>query len=231
MNKPPLVTDAVLERSEVVANNAMNRVRGISGPNSYAKDLGFGPLAFLVERLGVQPRVAWLDLCCGTGRALVQAASALRPYAGRFGITGVDLVPMFDVPPTGLSGIMLVTAAVGTWEPHAQFDLITCVHGLHYVGDKLGLLCRAAGWLKPDGRLLAHLDLGNLRVVGDERRRHAWRAALQRAGFAYSSHRRLVTCTGPVAAAVPYRYVGADAQAGPNCTGQAAVDSWYVTAD
>ena len=73
--QPPLLDDTTLERSEIVANNAMNRERGIAGPNSYAKDLGFDPVAFLVERRRRQERAAWLDLCCGTGRALIQTAS------------------------------------------------------------------------------------------------------------------------------------------------------------
>lgn len=223
-----LIADAALEQSEVVANNAMNRERGISGPNSYAKDLGFDPVAFLRNRLSGQQSVAWLDLCCGTGRALIQAAEALRgPAPGRIEIVGLDLVPMFDPILPGLDGLTLTAASVGSWQPDGRFDLITCVHGLHYVGDKLGLLCRAARWLKPDGRLLAHLDLRNLRIAGDETRRHPWRARLQRAGFAYLPHRHLVSRNGPLDPFLPYRYLGADDQAGPNFSGQGAVDSWY----
>jgi hypothetical protein len=46
------------------------------------------------------------------------------------------------------------------------FDLITCVHGLHYVCDKLGLIARAASWLVEDGRFVANLALDNLRFSG-----------------------------------------------------------------
>lgn len=40
----------------------------------------------------------WLDLCCGTGRALVQAAHQLRRdgLADRITLVGVDLVDHFD---------------------------------------------------------------------------------------------------------------------------------------
>ncbi|MFI9614412.1 hypothetical protein ACIHCM_22575 [Streptomyces sp. NPDC052023] len=31
------------------------------------------------------------------------------------------------------------------------------MHGLHYVGDQLGLLARAASWLVPDGLLIGAL--------------------------------------------------------------------------
>jgi trans-aconitate methyltransferase len=46
-----------------------------------------------------------------------------------------------------------------TWEPGQACDLITCVHGLHYGGDKLAVLTRAASWLAPTGLLAADLDL------------------------------------------------------------------------
>ena len=35
-------------------------------------------------------------------------------------------------------------ASLAAWRPERTFGLITCVHGLHYVGDKLGLISRAA---------------------------------------------------------------------------------------
>jgi hypothetical protein len=35
------------------------------------------------------------------------------------------------------------------------YDLITCVHGLHYAGDKLAALARAASWLTPGGLISA----------------------------------------------------------------------------
>lgn len=68
----------------MVANCAMNRDRQLAGVNSYARELGFDPLAFLSSRLGGQGLHAgagWLDLCCGAGRALIQAAARL-PGAG-----------------------------------------------------------------------------------------------------------------------------------------------------
>jgi len=225
----PLINDRALIESEVVANNAMNRERGIAGPNSYTKDLGFDPVAFVLDRLRHGASVSWLDLCCGSGKALIQAASLLRHQAatGRVRIVGVDLVPMFEPIPPGVRGLEFNAAHVGSWEPHANFDLITCVHGLHYVGDKLGLVQRACGWLKVDGRLLAHLDPANLRLRTELPGRHSWTAALTRAGLTYIRGRRLVCRTGSIEMNFPYRYLGADDKAGPNITGQPAVDSWY----
>ena len=39
--------------------------------------------------------------------------------------------------------------------------MITCVHGMQYVGAKLGLIARAASWLAEDGPLVASPNLYN----------------------------------------------------------------------
>ena len=80
-------------------------------------------------------------------------------------IVGVDLVGMFLRPDPGLTCLRLVEASLSTWRPDRPFDLITCVHGLHYVGDKLGLIARAASWLAEDGLFVASLDLHNLKFA------------------------------------------------------------------
>jgi hypothetical protein len=67
-----LLGDKDLERSSVVANCWMNRERSLTGSNGYAKELGFNPLDVLAEKGNV--KVAWLDLCCGSGKALIEAA-------------------------------------------------------------------------------------------------------------------------------------------------------------
>ena len=134
---------------------------------------------------------------------------------------------MFDRARPRPTCLRLVEASLSTWRPDRPFDLITCVHGLHYVGDKLGLIARAASWLVEDGLFVANLDLHNLKI-GDGRdpaRRIA--SDLRRAGLGYDRRRRLVTCRGRREVNLPYRYLGADDQAGPNYTGQPAVDSYY----
>ena len=117
------------------------------------------------------------------------------------------------------ASVTLIAAPLRSWEPPHMFDLITCVHGLHYVGDKLGLLARALNWLTPDGRFAGHLDPANVRGVSARK----W---LRDNDIGYDARRHLVTCEGPRTPAVP-RFLGADDQAGPNCTGQPAVDSHY----
>ncbi|MEV6966251.1 class I SAM-dependent methyltransferase [Hamadaea sp. NPDC051192] len=207
-----LLDAAALEASSVVANNAMNRERGLAGVNSYTRDLGFDPVAYLASTGGS----SWLDLCCGRGRALIEASAG---FAGR--IVGVDLVDFFDPVPPGRSNLRLTVASLHEWQPDGAFDLITCVHGLHYVGDKLGVLRRAVGWLAPGGRFAANLDLASVKGVPGVAR------ALRGCGLTYDARRKLIGCAGPVAVELPYEYQGADDEAGPNYTGQPAVDSYY----
>jgi SAM-dependent methyltransferase len=209
----------------------MNRARNLAGANSYEKDLGFSALDFLRKRLESRHEAAWLDLCCGTGRALIQAAEACRRTGlneGRIKLTGVDLVPMFDSIPPGAITVSLIAASVDKWNTQERFDLITCTHGLHYIGDKLGLVQRASGWLAPGGLLAAHLDYCNLRINGQVSAGSQIGKDLRRAGFRYARSRRLLTLAAHSGRVLlRYRYLGADDQAGPNYTGQAAVDSYY----
>ncbi|WP_249037978.1 class I SAM-dependent methyltransferase [Actinoplanes italicus] len=202
-----LLDDSALHSSSVVANNAMNRERQLTGVNSYARVLGFDP----VERAGN----GWLDLCCGSGRALIQAAGRIDPAR----LTGVDLVDAFAPAPPGLT---LVAAPIETWTPGRAFDLITCVHGLHYVGDKLAVLARVLKWLAPAGTFVADLDLASIKPGG-----RRLTALLKAAGVGYDGRRKRITCVGPRDLGLPYRYLGADDRAGPNYTGQPVVNSYY----
>ncbi|MFD3807818.1 class I SAM-dependent methyltransferase [Streptomyces sp. NPDC058611] len=223
MTAPRLFPADELERSPVVANNTMNRERGLSGVNSYARELGLDPAAHLAVR---STAPAWLDLCSSEGRALREAASRLPDGAV---LTGVDLVgPLVPAPvPPGLE---LLRASVAHWAPYRTYDLITCVHGLHYVGDQLGLLARAASWLAPGGLLVAHLDPGSLRRADGAPAGRAAVAALRAAGFRCSARHHRISLDGPRTVRLPFRYLGADPAAGPNHTGQPAVASHYAPA-
>ncbi|HET6353970.1 class I SAM-dependent methyltransferase [Streptomyces sp.] len=215
-----MLSDKQLEASSVVANNTMNRERGLTGVNSYARELGFAPITHL-SVCSTSP--SWLDLCCGEGRALSEAASRLPASAV---LTGIDLVgPLSPSPAT--PGVELITASVGDWTATRAYDLITCVHGLHYVGDQLGLLTRAASWLTPEGLLVAHLDPNSISWADGTPAGRTALAALRAAGFTYSSRHHRLTLRGPRSVQLPFVYVGADPHAGPNYTGQPAVASFY----
>ncbi|MEU5630804.1 class I SAM-dependent methyltransferase [Streptomyces rishiriensis] len=221
MPEPSLLSSPDLERSSVVANNTMNRERGLTGVNSYARELGIDVLAHLAGR----PAPAWLDLCSGEGRALREAAAVLPAGAV---LTAVDLVgPLVPRPvPPALEEIV---ASVSSWAPTRTYDLVTCVHGLHYVGDQLGLLARAASWLTEDGLLAAHFDPESIRRADGATAAKAAVSALRTAGYAYSSRHHRLTLRGGRAASLPFHYLGADPTAGPNYTGQPAVASYYTS--
>ena len=116
-----LLDDDTLAGSAVVANSAMNRERVLAGVNSYDRELGFNPvdaLLPLVSVTGAPDTVAWLDLCCGTGRALVEAAARLHAagVGDRVLVDGVDLVDAFD-PAPDVPWLRLTTASVADWKP------------------------------------------------------------------------------------------------------------------
>lgn len=219
-----LLSNRVLEDSPVVANCRMNRERNLYGSNGYDRDLRIDPLAHLRAIAKNGRSSTWLDLCCGTGRALTEAARIVDTESLSVRIVGVDLAGMFDSCDS--PALNLHEANLNDWKPPMEFDLITCVHGLHYVGDKLGLVRRASTWLKPQGRLLANLDLDNIRVRG-YRSSRVVSAAIRENGFEYSYRHRLISRTDRSECDFGFLYVGADDEAGPNYTGQPAVNSWY----
>ena len=217
-----------LERSAVVANCRMNRERNLHGSNGYDRELRLNPLDFLKQRIATGRLVAWLDLCCGTGRALIQAARQVgaEGLVSSIEIVGVDLVGMFDPTDSSLSCLRLVEASLSNWCPDRSFDLITCVHGLHYVGDKIGLIASAASWLVEDGRFVANLDLNNI-CLSDGKTKRTLLTQLRGSGLEYDRRKRLIVCRGRKGQALPFRYLGADDRVGPNYTGQPAVTSHY----
>ena len=207
------MTEDELERTSVVANCAMNRQRVLEGPNSYEKELGFSIPNYLNKR----DTPSWLDLCCGEGRALEEASSL-----GSFRLVGVDLVERGRA-----GGVDWHMASFRTFETSEKFDLITCVHGLHYLGDKLAALEKISRWLKPEGEMYVHIDLNHLFILGKKSAARTILAEVSGAGLKYSRSRHLIY-------GCPFReldfgllFEKADPTVGPNYTGQPAVGSYY----
>ncbi|MFE5477249.1 class I SAM-dependent methyltransferase [Nocardia sp. NPDC056541] len=223
---PVLLDDLTLEQSSVVANNAMNRGRGLSGVNSYARELGFDPYEVLAERLRADPtaRVTWIDVCCGSGRALLEAEERFDREFPTADVTiiGLDLVDFFLNKPR-TPRLRLLTTSATTWTPPREADLVTCVHGLHYIGDKLALIETMASWLTPDGLFAADFDPAEIRRANGSPITEAVVETLRAAGLTYN--RRQIHGHGrPRFTAT---YLGADPKAGPGYTGQPSVVSYY----
>jgi methyltransferase family protein len=216
-----------LERSPVVANCSMNRERGFTGSNSYQRELKLDLLHVLHRQLRDGP-VKWTDLCCGRGKALIEAASEFKhaESAHPIQIEGIDLAGMFD--PNPFPDILtLREQAVESWSPSGALALVTCVHGFHYVGDKLAVIAKGARSLASGGVMIANLDLSNFRYGDGQPAGRGVVALLRRNGISYDARRRLVRCDGPREIKYDLRYLGADDKAGKNYTGQPAVDSYY----
>jgi SAM-dependent methyltransferase len=228
--------------SDIVVNAAMNRGRGFSGVNSYTKDLRqFDIAAFLQERTQQFPtsKVRWLDVCCGEGRALTEATQFWSglPWAKQVEIIGLDLwddLPTVQKYPEGPT-LRFIAADAETWTPDAPLDLITCVHGLHYLPDKLGFLQRAYTWLSPSGGLLlAHLDTDNIRLQGNETA-NLWatvsrRVRKQGISLQFSNHllRLERTAQSPESLTFDVSFVGRTVSPRPNFSGMTVIDSWYT---
>lgn len=216
--------------SPVVANATMNRGRGLGGVNSYERDLRASPADFLAARVQQRGHALWYDACCGQGRALVEAATRFqatdRGRAAR--IVGVDLIDMFA--PARPPGLTLIAADVAAFRLEQPADLVTCVHGLHYLGDKLGFLESAYAMLAPGGLLLAHLDPDNVRALGSGA--SAWRQASRRAAkggvpLGFKGHvLRIQKTDAPLSFGLAFR--GATVSERPNYTGITVIDSWYA---
>lgn len=224
-----LLDNNSLEQSWIVANSLMNRERSCLGRNSYIRELSFNPIEFLKERLDFQQQVSWLDLCCGTGKALIEAGSIFSEegLVSRVKLIGVDLVSTFDLYAEKFPFLHLYEASLTSWLPNSPFDLITCVHGLHYIGDKLSLIQKAASWLTENGLFIANFDLSSLRLSDERSAGKVVAKDLKLNGFEYAAKTHLLICRGRKNFDLNYKYLGADDKAGANYTKQPAVNAYY----
>ncbi|BAV08649.1 Methyltransferase domain-containing protein [Filimonas lacunae] len=224
-----LLTEEELVWSPIVANNRMNRKRNASGVNSYERELKFNPEEFLDDCLKQQGHAKWLDLCCGEGNALLQYAERLKVAESQDNVTltGVDLVGDFQMIPPSVNCLRFITASLVHWNNEEQYDLVTCVHGIHYIGDKLKALSVALKAVKSNGMLIADLDWNSIKIEGDKDHQYL-KTLFRENDIDYNARRKLVRCKGTRNIHFSLTYIGADDKAGPNYTGQEAVDSYYV---
>ena len=91
----------------------------------------------------------------------------------------------------------------------------------------LGVVTRVASWLADDGIFVANLDLGTVRLSDGRPAGRVLSRWMKANGFNYDSAHHGIRRSGGSNATPPYRYLGADDRAGPNYTGQPAVQSYY----
>ena len=221
------LNDNELEWSAVVANNAMNRERKAIGVNSYEKEIKLNPIEFILSRKEEEV-IRWADLCCGRGNALIQTA---QHFEGHFlnkkiKIIGIDLVNFFTAY-EGLENLSFREMNVRKWQPKEKFDLITIIHGLHYIGDKIGLILKVAEALKEDGIFLGSLDIKNIKIEGVTNEEKWIKDFFKKNQINYNSRTKLIKVEGQNILSNPLQYLGADDKAGPNYTGQPVVNSFY----
>jgi trans-aconitate methyltransferase len=224
-----LLSEDKLQWSPVVANSAMNRERGASGVNSYEKELKLNPVSYLTATLQQHGRAAWLDPCCGAGNALWQTAEHFNQLDTPQNLTihGLDLVDSFSTIPVGTSCLSFEVASVVDWTTTNKFDLVTCSHGLHYVGDKLRVIQTALSCLTTHGVFVANLDLANI-MVEQANSVRLLKQLFSEAGIEYNAKNKLIKCIGPAEVKFKLHYLGADDTVGPNYSGQPAVTSHYA---
>ena len=226
-----LIPENELRHSPVVANCRMNRKRKLTGINSYEKEIGINIEGYLGEKR--EPKsstVRWLDICCGEGNALIELSTRLKDSHQSDGIelVGIDLVGMFNhYDSTETPFLHLVETPIETWKTSQEYDLITCIHGIHYLGDKLGIIQKIVSMLASNGRFYGNLDLENVPDESDHSLSKWVREQWGQMGWEYQSRKRLLKIQGKRHWPITWQYLGADDAAGPNYTGQEVVNSYY----
>jgi SAM-dependent methyltransferase len=206
----------------------MNRNRGLSGVNSYAVELGFDILLWLMDRARLHGNAFWCDACCGEGEALSDARSVLdKSEIGKnIAFVGVDLIGgVIDFRSPNI-----VIGDVATYDPGRPVDLITCVHGLHYIGDKVGLLEHFYSILAPGGMIACNIDFANVLVGGTPVK--SWNAlarstGMKRMNATFRKHVLILHKSGVLPIRFGLKYCGAEISAEPNYTGITVINSWY----
>lgn len=220
-----LITDDKLIWSPTVANSRMNRSRNASGINSYEQEFKFKPEQFLESAVAEKGSAAWLDICCGEGKALLQTAQYFknRNLQQAIELNGIDLIENSN----SNSDVVFYVMPFSSFKSAIKYDLITCVHGLHYVGNKLAAIEKAISLLKVNGLFVANLDLSDI-CIKDTNSNQLLKDRLKKENIQYNSRRKIIKKIGYDEVSFDYDYLGADEKSGPNYTGQEAVTSYYV---
>jgi ubiquinone/menaquinone biosynthesis C-methylase UbiE len=223
-----LLSEDKLVWSPIVANSRMNRERNASGINSYEQEFKFKPATYLAEKIKAFGKSSWLDLCCGQGNALIQTAAYFADKGLQHNIIlkGIDLLDSFNIITGDANHIIFESKSVVNWLPDRKYDLITCSHGIHYLGDKLKVIENAIAALSSHGMFIANFDLANIVVTGTDSKVYL-KKLFKKTVTEYNSKSKIIKQIGSANIKFGLMYIGADDNSGPNYTGQDAVTSYY----
>ena len=224
-----LLPEHALIWSPIVVNSRMNRQRNSCGINSYEQEFKFKPEEYLASKIKELGCASWLDLCCGEGNAIIQTAMHFDKLGQQdlIKLKGIDLVDTFPLMNSNMRCVEFVTASLIDWNPDQTYDLITCVHGLHYVGDKLKVIETSIKALNPHGLFIANIDLKNIMIQGKNTNSYL-KNSFKQYGISYNSRRKVLSQIGNANIKFDVTYLGADDDCGPNYTGQDSVTSYYA---
>ena len=223
-----LLSEEKLVWSPTVANWRMNRERNSSRINSYEQELKFKPEEFLLSKIKEHGSASWVDICCGQGKALIQTADYFRKMELQDDIwlEGIDLINDSFFSNIESVPVNFQSLSVINWMPSQDYDLITCIHGLHYIGDKLKVIEFMLNSLTSTGLFIANLDLNNI-VIKPNKNNSFLKALFLKKGLKYDSRKKLLSRTGKIKISFDVNFFGADDNCGPNYTGQDSVTSYY----
>jgi len=223
------LSEETLAQSATVANNRMNRLRGLLGINSYQKELKTHIPNSLLALAEAGKQIAWLDVGCGIGKALIEAGKFLSTnYPSlQLHLEGIDLVDNFLPLPENLDNVHFKAQAAHLWQPTQHYDLITAVHSFHYFGDKLAILQKLLACLSPKGLFMGQVDLSSV-YIDEFSQEKMFASYLRKEGLKYNTKNKLLISEEQKKITFPYQYLYADDEAGKNYTGQEAVRSYYT---
>jgi ubiquinone/menaquinone biosynthesis C-methylase UbiE len=158
-DKLPYRVDCESRRDSGLSRMTQERWRLVgTGPDSYERyqvPSIFEPLAkMFLQRVPLQPGQCVLDVACGTG-VIVRQAAPILGSAGR--LVGVDLNSnMLDVAlkrtPTGGAPVEWRQGDAASLPcSNSEFDIVICQQGLQFFSDKPGALREMYRVLKPGG--------------------------------------------------------------------------------
>jgi len=141
-------------------------------------------------------------------------------------LKGIDLVDAFQTISRDITCVDFEVRSLVDWSSIVQFDLITCVHGLHYIGDKIKVLASVFERLTPEGVFIANLDLSNIQIENIDTEDYLLHC-FKKHDVQYNRRTRILECKGARQIDFSLIYKGANDEVGPNYTGQDAVCSVY----